>query len=293
MLCSMTAFASAAQTSSVATVSCEIRSVNSRFLDLNCRLPQSLPNAEERLKALVGEYVQRGRIDIKLQITETVTPTDLYEIDWVRARGFMQALEELKQHFNLETPISLQMLVTLPGLIRPAEVAIDPELLWPAVESCLRTALAELQVMRQREGQTLAADIQGRLQDIETGLRSIDADAAEMLAHYQARLTRRMQKLTGGLVAIEAERVAQEAAFLAERSDISEELIRAQSHCEQFTAIMQHEAAAGRKLNFLLQELNREITTIGAKAEKVSIARQVIHIKAELEKIREQIQNIE
>lgn len=293
MLCSMTAFATATTSSSAATVACEIRSVNSRFLDINCRLPYSLTGSDERIKTLAGEYVTRGRLDIKLQITSAAGTNDCYEIDLPRAEGYVQALEQLKARFALDAPITLEMLAGLPGLIKPVETPRAPESVWPDVENCLRAALTDLQSMRRREGQTLGADIQERLQMVETGLQTIGLDAADMLAVYQARLLQRIQALTGGLIELDTSRIAQEAALLAERSDISEELVRARSHCRQFETIMQSEVAAGRKLNFLLQELNREINTIGAKTDKALVSRQVVDIKAELEKIREQIQNIE
>jgi uncharacterized protein (TIGR00255 family) len=199
----------------------------------------------------------------------------------------------LKEEFNLANDISIEHLLNMGGIIKPVEHAEPPDSLWATIEDCLMRGLDGLEIMRQKEGDFIAGDLAARLDFIEGCLADIKGDCGALLEQYQERLKERIAALTRETVEIDPGRLAQEAAFLADRSDISEEIVRAESHLTQFRHIMDAAEPGGRKLNFLLQELNREFNTIGSKIGHAETSHKIVDIKSELEKIREQIQNIE
>jgi uncharacterized protein (TIGR00255 family) len=202
-------------------------------------------------------------------------------------------LVQLKNEFDINAQLSVDFLVGAGGVVKPAEVDRDVETVWPVIKDCLDEAMGDLVVMREREGANMAQDIAGRLDTIQKCIDQIEIASGDLLSHYQERLKERIKALTKDTVQIDPERIAQEAAYLAERSDISEEIVRVGSHIKQFRLIMNSEDSSGRKLNFLLQELNREFNTIGSKTEKINISHMIVDIKSELEKMREQVQNVE
>jgi uncharacterized protein (TIGR00255 family) len=271
----------------------EIRCYNSKNLDMALHIARAYLPLEDRIKAAVAGRIHRGRVEMRFDIKVLQEEQQAFDIDWVRARAFRDALHQLQRELKIQGEISLEMLIGAGGIIKPAESERDMDPIWPVVQDCLEEALASLERMRQREGETLAADLRQRLETIENHLKHIERASDGMLDIYRAKLLDRIQALTQGQMEIDPGRVAQEAAFLADRSDISEELVRAASHLEQFRRILAGEPPAGRKLNFLLQEFNREFNTMGAKTSQTEIAHRVVELKCELEKIREQVQNIE
>ena len=248
---------------------------------------------EERIRSALVQQLTRGRIDIRMQIQDKAAESLAFEIDEIRASAYHQALDSIREKFNIDAPISLDAIVDAGGIIKPVEHEPDLAACQPAVDECLAQALTELVAMRAAEGKFLARDFDKRLTFIEKRVQAIEADSADLPAQYQRRLLDRIAALTQGIVAIDPDRIAQEAALLADRSDISEELVRIYSHIEQFRSLMKAPEPAGRKLNFLLQEFNREFNTIGSKTGKAGIAHIVVEVKAELEKLREQVQNVE
>ncbi|MFC1488239.1 YicC/YloC family endoribonuclease [Thermodesulfobacteriota bacterium] len=293
MIKSMTAFASAEKTKDALSAAVEIRSYNSRFLDIALRLPHAYLYMEERIKGRVAERVARGRIEIRIEIRDDSDEVFTFEINTPKARAYHEALVQLKNEFDINAQLSVDFLVGAGGVVKPAEVDRDAETVWPVVKDCLEEAMGDLVAMREREGANMAQDIAGRLDTIQKHLDQIEIASGDLLSHYQERLKERIKALTKDTVQIDPERIAQEAAYLAERSDISEEIVRVGSHIKQFRMIMSSEDSCGRKLNFLLQELNREFNTIGSKTEKINISHMVVDIKSELEKMREQVQNVE
>ena len=187
----------------------------------------------------------------------------------------------------------MDLLAGAGDIIIAGEVAEEPEKFWSVIEKCLLHALADLDAMRQHEGQYLADDLIRRINHTNQCILKIEQESGDLVAHYQERLKNRIDVLTRGLVELDPDRIAQEAAILADKADISEEIVRACSHIEQFFNVVDTDEPAGRKLNFLLHELNREINTIGAKTGKALVSHLVVDVKTELEKIREQVQNIE
>lgn len=293
MIKSMTAFATTETTAAGLTVTTEIRSYNSRHLDIALRISNGYLALEDKIKRLVAAHVGRGRVEIRVQIVDDSDAARALEIDWSRAEAYYAALEELRTRFDLKGDISLELFAGAADIVKRVETSLDRDALWPAVENGLRQALDELEAMRQKEGAFIARDIMDRLDHIGQILERVKNDCVDLLPFYQNRLKERIAALTRDTVEIDAARVAQEAAILADRSDISEEIVRAASHLEQFRDIMAADAPGGRKLNFLLQELNREFNTMGAKIGNAELAHVIIAAKAELEKIREQIQNVE
>jgi len=293
MVNSMTAYARAESRSEQYEAAAEIRSYNSKNLDIALHMARPYLPLEERIKAAVGAHIHRGRVELRIDIKVLKDDEQSFDVDWARARAYRGALQELQDTLHLPGDVTLDVLIGAGGIIKPAEADRDLDPVWAVVGECLEDALASLNRMRQREGEALAADFGQRLEIIENHLRTIEKASEGMLAVYQAKLRERIDVLTQGQVEIDPGRLAQEAAFLADRSDISEEIVRAASHLEQFRRILEGDAPAGRKLNFLLQEFNREFNTMGAKTTRTEVAHRVVELKCELEKIREQVQNVE
>lgn len=293
MIKSMTAFSRAEKTEGKLTINVEIRSYNSRYLDTVLRIPQTYLPVEERIKGLISEKVARGRIELRLKAKDESEDACVFEINSVRAAAYHSALVQLKNMFDIDTEISLNMLAGYGGIIKPAETGKDMEKDWPVISDCVTDALSELNAMRKKEGDFIARDFAERLRFIEKGIGQIEKESGNLLSHYQERLKERIEVLTKGIIEADPSRIAQEAAFLADRSDISEEIVRSKSHIQQFRTFMDSEAPSGRKLNFLLQEFNREFNTMGSKTGNVEASYTIVGIKSELEKIREQVQNVE
>ncbi len=293
MIKSMTGFAAAEKTAGEITVFTDIRSYNSRHLDVILRLPPGWIALEDKIKGFIAERIVRGRVEIKVQIKDESAEAVAFEIDRARAKAIHVALTQLKTEFDLHNDISAELMLSMGGIIKPVETSNEADGLWLTVKECLTIAFDDLEKMRKKEGDFIAVDLSDRLDYIEGCIGEIIIDSDDLLNYYQARLKERISALTRETVEIDPGRLAQEAAFLADRSDISEEFVRAKSHVEQFRHIMRSEEPGGRKLNFLLQELHREFNTIGSKIGHADISHRVVDVKSELEKIREQIQNVE
>jgi uncharacterized protein (TIGR00255 family) len=293
MIKSMTAYANAEKTADNLAVTVNIRSYNSRYIDVFLRIPTAYQFLEDKIKSLIGDRIARGRVEVRIQIDDHADEAAGLEIDRARAKAIVAAYNELKSEYNLADDITLDMLVDAGGIFKPVEKPPNEEVLWTAVKDCTTLALDDLEAMRLKEGDFIAGDIERRLDFISQCLKQIKKGSTDLLKQYQQRLKERISSLTEKIVELDPERVAQEAAFLADRSDISEEIVRAASHLSQFNLIMNAAKPAGRKLNFLLQELNREFNTMGSKVGNAEMAHLIIDVKSELEKIREQIQNVE
>ncbi len=293
MIYSMTAYASTEKTENNISVNVEIRSYNHRYLDIVLRLGRSYQFMESHLKKQITQRVARGRMEVKVHITDNSDEARAYTFDEPKAEALNTILRQLKERFQISGDITLEMFTRWNGLIRPAENVPDEEAQLALTASCLDGALDELIEMRRREGVFLSDDFNKRINRLETYLQTIKTESEGLFPFYQERLKERIRNLTEGIVEIDDERISQEAAFFAEKSDLTEEMVRINSHLVQFRKFMNSPEPAGRKLNFLLQELNREFNTIGSKTEKANVAHTVVDAKAELEKLREQVQNVE
>jgi uncharacterized protein (TIGR00255 family) len=256
-------------------------------------LPTGYTDLEERVRGRVYAGIGRGRVEIRIQVEDTSAAASAVEIDMVRARAVLNALALLKTELGLDDPPSLALLVEAGGILKTVQPRVDVEAVWPVIEGCLIQALNGLEVMRSTEGRHLAHDLEVRIDTMEAALGEIGRQASGTASLIQERLRERIAVLTQGVVDLDPSRIAQEAAFLADRADISEEIVRATSHLKQFRSIMNASEPGGRQLNFLLQELNREFNTMGSKIGNAAAAHVIVAVKAELERIREQIQNVE
>lgn len=293
MIKSMTAYARSEQQQAPFTIRVEVRSYNSRHLDVALKLTHGYEMLEERIKTRITESVVRGRVDIRVQIQDDSEAGSQFEANLARARAYHGTLTALNQALGITEPVTLEMVLAGGGMVQAVEAEKDVDEVWRQVEPCLQNALGDLDAMRCAEGANLAQDFNLRLAAIEAMLEEIADQAGEVPELYRQRLEERIEALTHGMVEIDPARIAQEAALLADRSDISEEIVRARSHIQQFKALMADRSAAGRPLNFLLQEFNREFNTMGSKSGKAAMAHTIVAVKSELEKVREQIQNVE
>jgi uncharacterized protein (TIGR00255 family) len=293
MIKSMTGFAAAEINAGETTAAVDIRSYNNRHLDVVLRIPSGCMALEDKIRELIAAKAVRGRLEVKVQIKSAAAEAAAFEIDWPRAEGMHAALVQLKNKFGLQGDVTMDHMLAMGGLVKPVETSDAADQAWPVIEDCLGRALENLDVMRTKEGDFIAGDLYARLDYIESCLGEIKAASADLPGQYQEKLKERIAALTQETVELDPAKLAQEAAYLADRSDISEEIVRVESHVKQFRNIMKAAEPGGRKLNFLLQELHREFNTIGSKIGHAETSHRVVDVKSELEKIREQIQNVE
>ena len=270
----------------------ELRSVNGKFCEVKPRLPRELSSLETELVKTVKARIQRGVVDVFVR-RETASARGMSpQIDLPLAAAYAKALRELKSELGLEGEPSIRDLAQLQGVISLGETAADPASMGIALQAALLQALDALEAMRKREGEALARDLLARLATIEKGAQAIALLAPAQVEVARERLNARIVELTRG-VPLDPARLAQEVALIADRTDVAEELTRLASHLDQARGLVAADVPAGRKLEFLVQEVNREINTIGSKSQHAAIAAQVVDLKAELERVREQIQNVE
>ena len=275
------------------SVAVEIKTVNNRFLDVNLRLANELQSLEAQLKKLITNRLSRGRIDVFINTEQTGEVA--YELNRPLISGFLSALEEMRAEFSLSGEPDLNVIARLPNVLQTKKTDVD-ENYSKAIEQTVNAALDELEAMRAVEGKSLQTELESRLTAIENLLPVIEAESETVAEEYSQRLTKRIENLlskTGAQIELDQSRLAQEVAYLADKSDISEEISRLRSHLEQFRQIIGEDAEVGKKLDFLTQELNREVNTIASKTNIMRVKESALAMKAEIEKIREQIQNVE
>lgn len=290
----MTGFGRGAFSNEAFGVTVEIKTVNNRYLDVHLRLGQELSAIEMLVRKRVGARLSRGRVDLNINFDRTGAAT--YEVNRPLIAGYVQALREIKEQLGLAGEVDVNSLARVPGALTAARDSVDDEENMAGVESALDEALDSLEQMRESEGAALAAEMRVRVAKIEAEVPIIEAAAAGLADAYRQRLQKRVTELIArGSQAIELDsgRLAQEVAYLADRSDISEELARLRSHLEQFRSSIDAEGEVGKRLDFLLQELNREANTVLSKSTEIAIKDSALAIKAEVEKLREQVQNVE
>lgn len=293
MIKSMTAFSRTEAEQSGFSVAIEIRSYNSRYLDIVLHLPHELYDLEDKIRKRISEQVTRGRVSIRIDLKKIDEDTEFFDVDIIKATAYLNALSRLQTALNISGEISLDLILAGADMIIPAKTENDLSLYWQIVESCLSKTLDDFDAMRKQEGDFLSSDLSHRLDFLTNCIEQIEQASNNLLPLYQERLKERISLLIEGTIELDPDRITQEAAILADKSDVSEEIVRVKSHIEQFRQIMNDEQPAGRKLNFLLQEFNREFNTIGSKIAKADVSYTVVDAKSEVEKMREQVQNIE
>jgi len=269
----------------------ELNSVNRKQSDIAIKLPTEFEELEPRIRDEINTQIARGRINAFV-VYHRSEASEHVELDMTLAKAYLRAIHKLQKETNLEGPLTLDTLLRAPGVLKLAEAELDIEAVWPGVENALRKALAQLVKMREKEGKHLAADLAARLETLATGVAEIRQLAPAAVTRYREQLHARIKE-AGLDLPLDDERLVKEVVFFADRSDISEELTRLESHLRQFRDGLKSAEPVGRTLDFLAQEMNREINTIGSKANAAEISQVVVRLKAELEKIREQVQNIE
>jgi uncharacterized protein (TIGR00255 family) len=290
---SMTGFGAGRVQAGDENIAVELRSVNGKFCDVRPHLPRELSALEPALAKAVKARIARGVVDVTVRREPSTGVRGLLpRIDVPLAAAYAKALRELQGELGLGGELTVSDLAALEGVIVLSEAAPDPGATAHAVEAALAAALDALEQMRRSEGEALARDLAARLDAVEQGAQAIRALAPQSVDAYRERLSARVAELARGTTADPA-RLAQEVAFFADRVDVSEELTRLASHLAQMRTVMGADAPAGRRLEFLVQEVNREVNTIGSKSQHAGIAAQVVELKAELERIREQIANVE
>jgi uncharacterized protein (TIGR00255 family) len=290
---SMTGFGRGAASGDEFTVAVEVKTVNNRYLDIHLRLSQELSPLETIIRKRVGARLSRGRVDLSINFERSGATT--YEVNRPLIAGYVNAMRDIQQQFNLGGDIDVSAVARLPGALSPARDGMD-EINTAGLETALDEALDNLESMRIAEGAALAEEMRIRVANIEAQVPVIEAAAVGLADAYRARLQKRVSELIargGQAIELDAGRLAQEVAYLADRSDITEELTRLRSHLEQFRVAIEAEGEVGKRLDFLLQELNREANTVLSKSTEISIKDAGLAIKAEVEKLREQVQNVE
>ena len=296
---SMTAFGRATVAGEGYELTVELRSVNNRYLDLNFRMPRAWTAQEERIKATLSAMgVSRGKVDISVSLTDTRAQSgaSLLKPDPDVARNYLEAARLLKAELGVKNDLTATRLLTLPGVMVPVkeDTEEDDDAVWAKLSPAVTEAVTAFLAAREREGARLAADVLDKLSGIRKLVATIAARSAENVAAYRTRFEERLRAALGETGAtFDENRVITECAIYADRVAIDEELVRLASHFDALEGLFKSSEAVGRKIDFMLQETNREINTIGSKCSDAAMARTVAEVKSELEKIREQIQNIE
>jgi uncharacterized protein (TIGR00255 family) len=292
MLRSMTGFGSGTATAGNESLSVELRSVNHKFCEVKVRLPRELANLEGTIQKLVKDRLARGAVDVSVRRASRTAAGVVPQVDVALAKEYRRAWAELARALELPDTTSVKDLASQPNVIRLEEQQVNLDDAGKAAEGALSQAIEALGKMREKEGVALATDLAARLALVARWVSEVRALAPSAIEVYRARLSERIAELSKG-VAVDPQRLAQEVAFFAERTDVAEEMTRLSSHLEQFHELLRSGEPSGRKMDFLVQEMHREVNTTGSKSQHAEISSRVMLLKAELERIREQVQNVE
>ena len=292
MVKSMTGYGRAVETVNGREFTVEVRSVNNRYLDCTVKLPRSLSFGEDAVKQAVKNTVSRGKVDVFVSVRSEGGTEGKVTLNSSLAAGYAEAMREMARELQLPGDISLDLIARMPEVFTVEKPEVDEEQLLKDLLFVADKAFTGYDAMRSREGQTLEKDLRSRGQTILSLVSQVEAGSAQTVADYRARLESKLREVLAS-TAIDESRILTEAAIFADKVAVDEETVRLRSHLEQMDAMLTAGGSVGRKLDFLLQEMNREANTIGSKCSDVRLARLVVEIKAELEKIREQTQNIE
>jgi len=274
-------------------VTIELKTVNNRFLDISLRLSGEMQSLESTVKRQIGNRLSRGRVDVNLNYERTTEIN--YELNRPMITGYLAAIKQMQTEFSLGGEPDLNVIARLPNVLLPKKDELSEEFI-VGVEKALATALDDLERMRENEGEMLRNELNFRLSEIENRLPTIETESATVAEEYRVRLTKKISDFlakSDSQIELDQGRLAQEVAYLADRSDISEEIQRLTSHIEHFRQIMSEEKEVGKRLDFLTQELNREANTIASKTNNLIVKENALACKSEIEKIREQVQNVE
>ena len=292
MLKSMTSFGKGVCDTEKGRFVVEVQSLNRKFLEVNVNFPKGYALLEPEIRKQVSKSIKRGKVNIYLSVDYHPASTSLLSVNMALAEQLVNAYRGLKEKLGLAGEVDLSMVAQNRDIIKLDEEALASEEYWAGIRTALEEALGNAESMRVAEGKEIEQDFRTRLESIAKRVENIDKLAPEAVGKFQQRLMDRVQAVAENTDGLD-DRIRQEIAIFAEKADISEEIVRLMSHIKQFLNFLQVNDAVGRSLEFLVQEMNREVNTIGSKSSNVTISNLVVDIKSELEKIREQVQNIE
>lgn len=292
MIKSMTGYGRAIQLVDGMNITVEIKSVNHRYFEFSSKLPRSYGFLDEKLKSFFMGKLTRGKMECYVSIETVEEPDTIISVNHPLVKGYLDAYKELSETYGLENNIKVSDIARVSDVFSIRKQAADEDKIWAAVSVVAQEALDGFIAMREREGERLKADVLSRLATIIENVEFVEERSPETVKEYNEKLLSRLRELLED-THIDEQRILTEAAIFADKIAVAEETVRLRSHISQLTSFLDSSEAVGKKMDFLVQELNREANTIGSKAQDVEIARRVVSIKAEIEKIREQIQNIE
>lgn len=292
MIKSMTGFGRGNAVLNGRDITVEIKAVNHRYYELSCRLPRSMNYCEERLKTLLNGKIARGKIELSVQVQSVGEVSEKIAVNKDVVRQYVEALREIKDDLSLMDDLTLSNVMRIPDAFTVVKAEVDEEQVWNDLKTVTETALANFVKMRENEGERMKSDLLSRLATIEKWVDIVDERSPKIVEDYRKRLYDRMCEVLQGKE-IDDGRILLEAGIFADKTAVSEETVRLRSHIAQFREMLELAEPIGRKLDFLVQEMNRETNTIGSKVQDIEVTRIVVDQKSEIEKIREQIQNIE
>ena len=292
MILSMTGYGRARQVLNGREITVELRGVNARFLEYSSRLPRAFAFLEDPLKKLVAARVSRGKVELSLTVQNTTAADTVVTVNWPLAKGYRDAMTALSEQLELKNDMSVGLIARMPDVLAQTAAPLDEEALWADVQAVAGQAVDAFLTMRAAEGEKLKADLLSHLDVVEQLVGGIEANTAGRVKAYSDKLYARLQELLADR-SIDESRLVTEAAIFADKTAIDEETVRLHSHIAQYRDILSGDGPVGRKLHFLTQELNRDANTIGSKCQDVDITRLVVELKSEIEKLREQLQNLE
>ena len=292
MIKSMTGYGSAKGTVEDLEIRVELKSVNNRYLDTSVRLPRSFLFAEEMVKSLVQKHISRGKVDVFINVDSSAAGDMVVKVNEALLKGYVDAIRHVALEYNLSDDLTAQSVSRFPDVLTVEKKDLDAEAISAGIEKIVEEALKDFDAMRTREGEKLRDDVLMRLETIRGLVETVEEKSPETVAAYRRRLEQKMAEVLG-TAGIDENRILAEAAIFADHIAVDEETVRLRSHMAQLTGMINGNSPIGRKIDFLIQEFNREANTIGSKCQNSEIAHVVVDLKSEIEKIREQIQNIE
>ena len=292
MIKSMTGFGRGHEVLNGRDITVEIRAVNHRYYEFSCRIPRSMGFAEEKLKSLLAGRINRGKVEVSVLVYNTGVNDEKVTVNKEVIREYIEALRSVRDEFSLSDDLSLSTVLKMPDAFTVVKEDVDEEQLWADVKQVTEQALARFIAMREAEGERMKADFLSRLDTIEGWVGIIESRSPKLVEEYRKRLFDKMSEVLEGK-SIDEGRILLEAGIFSEKTAVDEETVRLRSHIAQFRAMLESGEPVGRKLDFLVQEMNRETNTIGSKVQDIEVTKIVVDQKSEIEKIREQVQNIE
>ena len=271
----------------------ECKTINHKYCDINIRLPRKISFLEDKARNFIKNYIKRGRVDIYIKLDLLGSEDVNLKFDETLANQYVNILREIRDKFDLVDDISVMNVAKFPDIIKTEEKEEDEDLLWSMLSKALEETLTKLKEMRSEEGQKLAQDVLERCDILQNTIEEIEKNSYNVVIDYKEKLNNRISEILDNPSLIDENRLAQEVAIYADKSSITEEIVRFKSHIGQLRSTIVKDESIGRKIDFLIQEMNRETNTIGSKSSDLNITNLVVEMKSELEKIREQIQNIE